>query len=144
LSIKQDLQTRPSLIEVGVDQKVILATPTTLIALLRAVSYGWRQENIAENAQAISNLGRELYGRMRLIAESFSIVGSKLDGAVDAYNKAAISLESRALVSARKLKELGAGLDKEIEPVTVIEKASRDFQSLELIPLPVAIGETVA
>ena len=136
------LEQDPGLIEVGVDQKVILATPTTLIALLRAVSYGWRQENIAENAQAISNLGRELYGRMRLIAESFSIVGSKLDGAVEAYNKAASSLESRALVSARKLKELGAGLDKEIEPVTVIERASRDFQSIELIPLPVAIGET--
>lgn len=136
------LEQDPSLIEVGVDQKVILATPTTLIALLRAVSYGWRQENIAENAQAISNLGRELYGRMRLIAESFSIVGSKLDGAVDAHNKAAISLESRALVSARKLRELGAGLEKEIEPVTVIEKASRDFQSIELIPLPVAIVET--
>jgi DNA recombination protein RmuC len=125
------LEADPSLIEAGVEAKVILATPTTLIALLRAVAYGWRQEQLTANAQQVADLGAELHARLRTFVEHFGKVRSGLETAVDAYNKAVGSFETRVLVSARKLKELGASGGEEIESVEAIDKTPRAIQGSE-------------
>ena len=114
-----------TLIEEGFAKKVVIATPTTLIALLRAVAYGWRQEQLAENAQAISALGKDLFERMAVLAEYLSDVGASLNKSVTAYNKAVGSLEARVLPSARRFKDLGIGSEKDIPKLESLEQAPR-------------------
>jgi DNA recombination protein RmuC len=119
------LEQDPGLIEQGVLSRVIPASPTTLIALLKAVNYGWNQEKLARNAQQISALGKELHDRLRLLATHISAVGTGLDRAVESYNKAVGSLESRVLVSARKFAELGASVADDIPELEPIETTAR-------------------
>jgi len=119
------LEQDPGLIEHGVNQGVVLASPTTLIAILKAVAFGWTQEKIAENAQQISELGKELYERLRIFATHLGDVGKGLDRAVVSYNKAVGSLESRVLVSARRFPELGAANVVEMPEPAQIETTSR-------------------
>ena len=119
------LENDPKLIEDGVSQGVIIATPTTLIALLKAVSYGWRQEQMADNAQEVSDLARTLYDRLRVFTSHFDDIGRNLDRALESYNRGVRSLESRVLVTARRFKERGAIAGDEIEILEPIDKAAR-------------------
>ena len=128
------LEQDPSLIEEGVNQQVILATPTTLIALLRAVAYGWRQETIADSARTISELGRDLYTRLATLTEHFAKVGRGLDTAVRSYNETVGSLETRVLPSARKFRDHGISPASELAELPAVERTVRPVTAPELAP----------
>jgi DNA recombination protein RmuC len=121
-----------SLLELAPGQRVHIASPSTLITLLRAIAVGWREEQVADNARAIEKLGRELYDRLATMTGHFETVGKRLDGAVQAYNQAVGSLERRVLVSARRFVEHGVGTDKELDAPAPIERATQPPQTIEL------------
>ena len=121
------LEQDPTLIEYGVTQRVIPASPTTLIALLKAIAFGWNQEKLARNAKKISSLGKELHDRLRSLGTHFEAVGRGLDKAVESYNKAVGSLETRVMVSARKFSELGAPVTDELPPINIIDTTTRNL-----------------
>jgi DNA recombination protein RmuC len=129
-AVEQD----PALIEFGVGSNVVIATPTTLIALLRAVAYGWRQEQLADSAKQISDLGRELYKRLSDMGGHLARLGKALQQATEAYNKAIGSLESRVLTSARKFKDLGiASAEGELETLPSVDALPRALQAPEMV-----------
>lgn len=130
------LRHDPGLIEFGMQNKVVLASPTTLISLLWAVANGWRQERLTANLQKVAEMSRELYERIRVMGGHFDDLQRALLNAVNAYNGAVGSLESRVLVQARKFKELGIPAPKEIEPLKAVEVAPRAAQAEDLLRLP--------
>ena len=135
LGAEADLKREhPGLIEAGVEARVILATPTTLIALLRAVAYGWTQQALTENAERISALGRELYERIATLGDHWASVGKNLNDAIAAYNKSVGTLETRVLVTARKFQALQvASADKLIRDLNPVDTLPRALQSPELL-----------
>jgi DNA recombination protein RmuC len=129
------LDADPSLFEAGVQAKVIVASPATLVGLLRTVALTWQQETVAENAKKISETGRELYERLGVFAGHFDKVGRSLDTAVGAYNKAVSSFESRLLVSARKFPEQGV-TSEPLPETKQIERKAASVAAPELVALP--------
>jgi DNA recombination protein RmuC len=119
------LQELPSLIEEGVGKQVLIATPTTLIALLQAVHFGWRQERLAENAQAISSQGRDLHARLATMVEHWGKMGGALERATENYNRAVASFEGRVRPAIRRLEDLGAASDKSVAALTSIDARPR-------------------
>ncbi len=123
------LDIDPALLEDALRQKIIMATPTSLVALLRAVAYGWRQQAVAENAERIRELGEDLYKRIGTFTEHLARLGRQLEGGVDSYNKAVGSLERQLLPGARKFVELGINPRKELEPPNPIEVPLRKLEA---------------
>ena len=126
-------ESDPELIQYAISQRVLLATPTTLIGLLQTIERGWRQEAISENAEDIRKLGTEIYDRLATLAENMTKLGKSLDGAVENYNKTIGTLETRVLVSARKISELGAKTDREMPELSSVDKRARELAA-ELHP----------
>jgi DNA recombination protein RmuC len=128
------LEHDSSLLEHAVGRHVLLATPTTLIGLLRAVAYGWQQDGLAENAREVQTIGRELYKRLATFGEHMARTGRSLNGAVDAYNKAVGSLERNVMPQARRFQELGVGgSDKEVPVLDQVDAIARNVQAPELV-----------
>jgi DNA recombination protein RmuC len=127
------LQHDLTLIEYGLQQKVLVASPITLIALLTTVAHSWRQEALTENYKEVARLGKEFYERLATFSDRFDDVRKKLDGAVQAYNEAAGSLESRVLVSARRLRELQVTTADELPSADPIERVPRLLKQMDLI-----------
>ncbi|HSX26037.1 MAG TPA: DNA recombination protein RmuC [Chlamydiales bacterium] len=121
------LQADPTLIEVGADQNIVFATPTTLIAILRAVAFSWKQEGLSKSAREIARLGQELYERVGTVCDHWNKVGKNLNTAVEAYNQSVASFETRVLVTARKLKETNS-LTKEFSEPEKIDKLAKTIE----------------
>ena len=130
------VQHDPSLFEYGVSQRVFLAGPFTLLALLRTVAHGWSLERLAENARTISDLGRDLYDRLANMTEHFAEMRKKLQGAVDAHNQAVGSLESRVLPAARRFKDLGIQSPKDLPALAPVDQAARRLQAPDMVTPP--------
>jgi DNA recombination protein RmuC len=130
------LQNDLTLIEHGLQQRVLLASPITLIALLTTVAHTWRQEALAENYREVARLGKEFYERLDTFADYFDDVRKKLDGAVQAYNTAVGSFEGRVLVSARRLKELNVTTKDEIPTAQTVDTVPRVLKQANLLGLP--------
>lgn len=124
-------QQDPGLQEEGFTSRVLLAGPTTLIGLLKTIAFGWRQEQVAENAEAIRDLGQELHDRLGVLAEHFVRLGAGLQHAVGAYNSAVGTLEARVMVSARRFKELGVESPRSLPVGEPVDVTARQLQSLE-------------
>ena len=131
-------QRDPRLIAFATDRGVIPASPTTLITVLKAVSYGWQQERIAANAEQIRDLGQTLYERMSAVAGYLTSIRKGLEGAVNGYNKAVGSLEARVLPTARKFHDLGIAVGTEIDHLEPVDAVPRSPAALELVDSPVA------
>ncbi|HKJ07623.1 MAG TPA: DNA recombination protein RmuC [Gammaproteobacteria bacterium] len=125
-----------SLLEDALASKVILATPTSFVALLRAVAYGWRQEQLAENAEKIRSVGEEMYGRLVTFAEHLTRLGKSLDSSVGHFNKAVGSFDTRILPGARKFSEMGISANKEVPELDQVERAPRRVETTDTGPAP--------
>jgi DNA recombination protein RmuC len=139
------LEADPGLLQDAMAQRVLIATPTTLLALLHSVGYGWQQERVAESAQAISDLGRELHGRLVKLSTLLGTLGARLNGAVRAYNETVGSYEARVLPGARRFADHGAVAEgrelPELEPVTVSARAVHTAELQLDLDGAAAVGE---
>jgi DNA recombination protein RmuC len=130
------LEAEPTLLEYGAARGVLIATPTTLIALLHATYYGWRQEKIAESAREIAAAGRELHKRLATFLEPYAKLGRQLNSAVNAYNQGAGSLDARVLPQLRRLEEAGAGSEKPLPPLSGLDTPAKLVVAPELAGAP--------